>query len=95
MPPSEEPTAPSVAEPRDGYSEITAAMPKLVDPIEAFRLRCEARAYLFSIGELDLHQSIDQLQFHAERNGLVELIGQDAVQAIMGEAFAPYREPAN
>jgi hypothetical protein len=71
-----------------------AALPKLVDPVEAFRLRCEARAYLFSIDELDLHEAVDQLQFDAERDGLLELLGQDAVQTIMADAFAPHREPA-
>ena len=54
-----------------------------------FRERCEARAYLFAIGEFDLHEAVDVLQADASRTGLVDHIGQDAVQAIMAAAFAP------
>jgi len=73
-------------------SMSAAAKQRLVDPVEAFRARCEARAYLFSIGELDLHEAVDVLQADAERTGLLELIGQDEVQRIMSDAFRPYRD---
>jgi hypothetical protein len=63
-----------------------------VDPLDCFRLRAWARAYLWEIGEYDLHEAVDALQEAAERDGLLEQIGQDAVQAIMAAAFSPYRE---
>jgi hypothetical protein len=69
-----------------------AAKPRLVDPVAAFRLRCEARAMLYGAGELDLHEAVDVLQLDAERDGLVGMIGQDAVQEVMAQAFRPYRE---
>ena len=59
--------------------------------LDAFRERAWARAYLWSVGELDLHEAVDQLQRDAERDGLVGLIGQDSVQQIMADAFRPYR----
>jgi hypothetical protein len=65
---------------------------KLVDPLEAFEARCSARAYLFAVGDLDLHDAVDQLQHDAERDGLVERVGQNAVQAIIADAFQSYRE---
>jgi hypothetical protein len=71
-----------------------AAKVRTVDPVGAFRLRCEARAYLFSIGDMDLLEAVDGLQADAEASGLVAFIGQDRVQAILAAAFAPYREIA-
>jgi hypothetical protein len=64
--------------------------PRLVDPLDAFRARAEARAY--PIGDIDLHTAVDELQASAERDGLVDLIGADAVQTILSEAFSEYRE---
>ncbi|HEY1982972.1 MAG TPA: hypothetical protein VGH13_23070 [Xanthobacteraceae bacterium] len=66
-----------------------------VDPLDAFAARADARAYLWSIGECDLSDAVDKLQFDAERDGLVERIGQDAVQTILAAAFCSYREAAN
>jgi hypothetical protein len=40
----------------------------------------------------DLHEAVDTLQADAEASGLVEQIGQDAVQTIMAKAFAAVRE---
>jgi len=65
---------------------------KHVDPLDVLTLRASARAYLWSIGELTLHEARDVLQRDAERDGLVERIGQDGVQKILSDAFAPYRE---
>jgi hypothetical protein len=48
---------------------------------------CEARAHLYAIGELDLHDAVDVLQERAMRHGLVAEIGQATVQAIIAEAF--------
>ena len=64
-----------------------AATPRRADPLAAFRARCEARAYLWSIGEIDLHEAIDALALAADVSGL----GTDEVQQIMADAFAPYR----
>jgi hypothetical protein len=69
-----------------------ASKQRLVDPVEAFRARAEARAMLYAAGEFDLHEAVDELQFDAERDGFVVLIGQDEVQRIMSEAFRPFRE---
>lgn len=57
------------------------------DPVEVLRERAWARAFLFAIGELDLHEAVDVLQRDAERDGLVEAIGQDKIQEIISRAF--------
>jgi hypothetical protein len=56
-----------------------------------FEARCEARAILFALGEFDLHEAVDLLQADAIATGLVNEIGQDAVQVIMAEAFERIR----
>jgi hypothetical protein len=58
-----------------------------VDPVETFRARCEARALLFKVGELDLHDCVDVLQADAEARGLVRALGQDTIQTMLAEAF--------
>jgi hypothetical protein len=58
---------------------------------EMFKARCEARAHLYGIGELDLHDAVDALQEHGVKHGLVAEIGQHAVQWIISEAFRPVR----
>lgn len=55
--------------------------------IDIFRARCEARAILYAVGELDLHEAVDVLQEAALRTGLVDVIGQGAVQSIIATAF--------
>jgi hypothetical protein len=58
-------------------------------PIETvYAARCEAQALLFIDGQLSLHEAVDELQAYAEQSGLIDLIGQDEAQRIMGEAFA-------
>jgi hypothetical protein len=59
-----------------------------VTPEAAFAARCEAYAQLHTSGELSLHDAIDDLQACAEATGLIDQIGQDEVQRIMGVAFA-------
>jgi hypothetical protein len=66
----------------------------MIDPVVVFRARCQARALLFAEGELDLHEAVDVLQADAVATGLVGSIGQDAVQAIMADAFGPVRKRA-
>ena len=68
----------------------TTIQPK-PSPLDVLELRAWARAYLYSIGELTLHQAVDVLQRDAQRDGLVAEIGQDAVQQILADAFGPYR----
>jgi hypothetical protein len=55
---------------------------------EVFRERCEARAILYAEGELELHEAVDVLQEGAKQDGLIAALGQDAVQAMMAEAFS-------
>jgi uncharacterized ParB-like nuclease family protein len=62
------------------------------DPIDCLAARADARAYLWSIGEYELAEAVDALQATAMRDGLIDRIGQDAVQAILAGAFQPYRE---
>jgi hypothetical protein len=61
--------------------------PHFLTLTDAFRARAEARAALYKAGELDLHEAVDALQETAITRGLVDQIGQDAVQAIMARAF--------
>ena len=60
-----------------------------LDILAVFKVRAEARAYLWREGELDLPEAVDVLQGDAERDGLVARLGQDAVQQILAEAFHP------
>lgn len=61
------------------------------DPVDVFRERASARSWLVRFGVLDLRDAIDGLQADAERDGLVDLIGQDCVQEILAAAFAESR----
>jgi hypothetical protein len=72
-------------------NQQTAVAVEAVDIVDAFAARAEARAYLWSVGELDFHEAVDELQADAERDGLVAEVGQDAMQAIMATAFAKVR----
>jgi hypothetical protein len=63
-------------------------------PLDVLTLRAWARAYLWSIGELTLHEAGDVLWRDAEAAGLIELIGPDGIQEILSTAFAPFREVA-
>jgi hypothetical protein len=69
-----------------------AVTERRVDVLDCFVARAEARAYLWAIGEYEIAEAVDVLQHDAERDGLIERIGQDGVQAILAEAFRPYRE---
>jgi hypothetical protein len=63
---------------------MTAAVAiKRVDLVDAFIERTKARAYLWSIGDLTLHEAVD---------GLIERVGADTLQQILSDAFRPYRE---
>jgi hypothetical protein len=72
---------PDIACPPSLPAEIAAA-----DAV--FAERCEASALRHLSGELSLHDAIDELQSYAEDSGLLDRIGQDEAQRIMGETFA-------
>ena len=59
--------------------------------LKIFIARAEARALLWQSGEFDLPEAVDVLQTAAERDGLVTLLGQDAVQEIISKAFGAVR----
>jgi hypothetical protein len=61
-----------------------------LDPIDVFRLRCEAQATLYRHGEIELCDAVDGLQAIAEDELLVFDPGQDAVQEIIAGAFDRY-----
>ena len=47
---------------------------------------------MWSIGEYELAEAVDQLQHDAERDGLIARLGQDAVQQIIADAFQMFQE---
>jgi hypothetical protein len=71
---------------------VAAITEKRVDPLDAFIERASTRAYLWSIGEYELHEAVDQLEADARRDSLNKRIGIDGVQKILAAAFGPYRE---
>jgi hypothetical protein len=60
--------------------------------LAVFQLRAWARARLHRACVFGLSEAIDVLQLAAVRTGLVAETGQDAVQAIIAEAFARERK---
>jgi hypothetical protein len=76
-----------------------SALPQLEErgdapaPVDVLRIRAWSRAALWAAGEIaTIPEAVDELQAFAVASGLVEQIGQDAVQAILAEAFAPVRD---
>ena len=65
--------------------------PQPLSACAIFQARCEARAILFTLGEIELHEAVDVLQADAIANGLIAKLGQDAVQALMAAAFREVR----
>ena len=58
------------------------------DTIEVFAALCWARGHLWREGHIaDIPGAVDALESWAAHAGLIERIGQDEVQRIMGEAF--------
>jgi hypothetical protein len=76
-------------------SAAALAPAKRVDLLDAFSERASSRAFLWSINEFELHEAVDKLQHDAKRDGLINRIGQDAVQRILADAFRPYHEASN
>src|SRR5262249_21703951 len=85
---------PRIAARADGACMTAAARKPAARPsvLEAFTLRCWARAQRYAVGEIGLHDAIDELQRAAEASGLIAELGQDEVQRLMVEAFAPLRD---
>ena len=54
----------------------------------AFVALAATRAYRYREGELTRQDAIDWLQAWAEREGLIEACGQDAIQGVIARAFA-------
>jgi hypothetical protein len=52
----------------------------------------DAKAYLWSVGEYSIAEIVETMQRHAERDGLVDRIGQDAINSILNTAFSKYAE---
>jgi hypothetical protein len=64
---------------------------QILDPVAVFEIRAWARAELYAACEFELAEAVDVLQRDAERDGLVDLLGQDVVQEILRDAFAKVR----
>ena len=77
---------------RNGRRQAARAHePVTPSPECMFQARCDARAILFAVGELELREAVDALEIFAVQAGLVDEIGQDAVQALMAKAFSKAR----
>jgi RecA-family ATPase len=77
----------SVAALISGEQKSRSDRRRLIPTIDVFRERCEARAILVEACLLDLHTAVDELQTAAIASGLVDEIGQDVVQKMMGDVF--------
>lgn len=75
------------------HARITAPAATLEDELgQVFALRAEARALLYRVGALTLHEAVDTLQHDAERSGVELLGGQNRVQDIIAAALAAARD---
>ena len=72
---------------------MTAARLKPEDPtlLDCFRTRCEACAALVAAAEMNLIDAVDEMQTVAQVYDLTNLLGQDAVQSILSDAFKVVR----
>jgi hypothetical protein len=71
-------------------SRATGTAAAKIDPIDAFRARAEARAYLWHAGDIDLRAALYILRQDAERDD----IDYGPARQIVGAAFQPYLEAA-
>lgn len=60
--------------------------------LDVFLARAKARAAEWSTGQIALHDAVDDVQRTAEAYGLIAELGQNRVQELMVEAFAPLRD---
>jgi hypothetical protein len=63
----------------------------LLPLVDILRILAASAASSWELFPLELADVVDPLQDFAERTKLVHAIGQDAVQEILSDAFAPYR----
>jgi hypothetical protein len=63
------------------------ALARASSPLCVLIARAEARALLYAATEFDLPEAADPLQSYAAESGLVDEIGQDAVQSNFGCCF--------
>jgi hypothetical protein len=63
-------------------------VPNVLTPLEKFHHRCQVRAVLWQIGELELHAATDDLEALARELA----IDADIAQAMMAQAFAAVRD---
>jgi hypothetical protein len=68
-------------------SALPALKVVLAPALDVFEARCQARAHLCIEGEMELHEAIDELQDYAVASGLLDQLGQDAIQRMLAEAF--------
>jgi hypothetical protein len=68
----------------------TPALAK-IDKLTAFTAIAEAKAILFDACALDLADAVDEAQALAVKSGLIDEIGVDPVQALLGEIFGRFR----
>jgi hypothetical protein len=74
-----------------GTDAMNARVRSFADLIDQFRLRCQSFVGRYAAGELDLHETLDQIQADAVGAGLASKISVDGVQAIMA-VFGKMRE---
>jgi hypothetical protein len=60
--------------------------------LEIFAARCEARARLWQVGQISLHEAVDELWVDAFHRNLIAEVGGDKLQAIIAKAFAQVRD---
>jgi hypothetical protein len=70
---------------------MTQATRVLLDPLDVFRERCAAQAYLVEGGAIAFLDAVDNLQTDAEWDGLIDRYGQDKIQQILARAFEEAR----
>lgn len=68
---------------------IAIPRPVALGDVHDFIECCDQHVWFCNEGWISLHTAVDNLQALAERWGLVDEIGQDEVQRLMANAFAP------
>jgi hypothetical protein len=63
----------------------------LVPSLVGLEMRAETRAYLWWKYQIEIHEAVDPLQEFAEQSGLVDEIGQEAVQTVIAAPFKRLR----
>jgi hypothetical protein len=58
-----------------------------IAPVLVLRARAEARSLLFRCGEFTLGDALDPLFAYAHKAGLVKMLGSEAVEDIVYDAF--------